>query len=439
MEVSTAGPASGLSRIFTLGGSTGDVGLSQPISSSSTLASDQFPLTSQLAPTELTDSQVPSFSSLCAALFNDNINSSVFDLHTDSADLADKETPDQKEGQARRRREWFVHREHQEFGGKSCWSVDSTSRGRVGFTGGAQRNAGRNFTNLEGKECKGAAEKGGGGWKRFSWIQAGRGRMREVCAGRSGDEDPGSASTRFSEMSQLVIFCEKEEQQIQADIGLQTSQQRGERNTLQNGRSQDSGEVTSKRGLRYNNIFSTIELSNSCSPFFRSFSFFHFQRQNTHLQRNAPRLQGRAPHFHTRDEDSLSRNTKQMGSALPSLSGRYLAASSRPEQASDSNEGENRMAWKAWTVGQLRPEQTAAETDIQLSRIDVEDEERFSQPGTREMQVLEDGVRTVDETCKEKRRSPDQEFCIVCRSHQIHTVRHQRRFASNEQIIPGPQ
>ncbi|KAH7827980.1 uncharacterized protein MONOS_10245 [Monocercomonoides exilis] len=88
MEVSIAGPASGLSGIFTLGGSTGGVGLSQPTSSSSTLASDQFPATSQPEPAVRTESQVPSFSSLCAALFNDNINSSVFDLHTDSADLA---------------------------------------------------------------------------------------------------------------------------------------------------------------------------------------------------------------------------------------------------------------------------------------------------------------------------------------------------------------
>ncbi|KAH7818838.1 uncharacterized protein MONOS_15658 [Monocercomonoides exilis] len=87
MEVSTAGPASGLSGNFTLGGSTGSVGLSQPTSSSGTLASDQFPATSQPAPADRTESQVLSFSSLCAALFNDKINSSVYDFHTDSADL----------------------------------------------------------------------------------------------------------------------------------------------------------------------------------------------------------------------------------------------------------------------------------------------------------------------------------------------------------------
>ncbi|KAH7825059.1 uncharacterized protein MONOS_11025 [Monocercomonoides exilis] len=126
------------------------------------------------------------------------------------------------------------------------------------------------------------------------------------------------------------------------------------------------------------------------------------------LQRNALRLQGCAPHFHTRYEESYLGNTKQMG----------------PKQASDSNERDHCMAWKAWTVGQLRQEQTAAEADIQLSRMEVEDKERCSQPRTREMQVLVEGVQTVDETCKEKRRSPDQELCIVCRSHQFHTVRH---------------
>ncbi|KAH7824640.1 uncharacterized protein MONOS_3339 [Monocercomonoides exilis] len=97
------------------------------------------------------------------------------------------------------------------------------------------------------------------------------------------------------------------------------------------------------------------------------------------------------------------------------------------------------MAWKAWTVGQLRHEQATDETDIRLSGIDEEDEERYSQLGTREMQVSEEGVQTVDEACKEKRGSPDQELCIVWRSYQRNTVRHERHFASNEQTIPGPQ
>ncbi|KAH7825058.1 uncharacterized protein MONOS_11024 [Monocercomonoides exilis] len=88
MEASTAGPTSGLSGDFSLGGSTGGVGLFQPTSSSSSLTSDQFPATSQPAPADRTESHVPSFSSLCQDKFNDNINSSVFDLHTDSADLA---------------------------------------------------------------------------------------------------------------------------------------------------------------------------------------------------------------------------------------------------------------------------------------------------------------------------------------------------------------
>ncbi|KAH7825216.1 uncharacterized protein MONOS_1972 [Monocercomonoides exilis] len=55
------------------------------------------------------------------------------------------------------------------------------------------------------------------------------------------------------------------------------------------------------------------------------------------------------------------------------------------------------------------------------------------------MQVSEEGVQTGDETCKEKHKSQDQELCIVCRSHQRHTVRQQRSFISNEQIIPGTQ
>ncbi|KAH7820965.1 uncharacterized protein MONOS_1756 [Monocercomonoides exilis] len=309
----------------------------------------------------------------------------------------------------------------------------------MGFIGCTQRYTRRNQTNLEGEVCKRSLEEGGGCWERLPWHQAGGRRMRKVGSGRPSDEDPGSASSRFSKMSQHAVFRQEEERQIQADIGLQTSQQRSERNTLQDGRSQDSGEVTSKRGLRYNNRFVTGVLSNSCSPFFHSLSCIHSQRQNIRLQRDALRLQGRATHFHTFDEEGRTRNTTQMGAALPSLFGRHRTAASRPEQASESNEGDNRMAWKAWTVGQLRQEQAAAETDIRLSRMDMEDEERYSQLGAGEMQVLEEGVQTVDETCKEKLRGQDQELCIVCRSHQRHTVRHQRRFASNEQIIQGSQ
>ncbi|KAH7818316.1 uncharacterized protein MONOS_13932 [Monocercomonoides exilis] len=128
-----------------------------------------------------------------------------------------------------------------------------------------------------------------------------------------------------------------------------------------------------------------------------------------------------------------------MGPALPSFLGRYRTASSRPKQASDSNERDNRMAWKAWTVSQLRQEQISAETDIQLFRMNVEDEEMYSQPGTRGMHLFEEGVQTVDETCKEKRGSQDQELCIVRRSHMRHMVRHERCIASNEQVIPCTQ